>query len=165
MNQYVVIGLVWFVSLAVVGAWQHGAGVDSQKVTDQVEFDRINAQTADMKSQANKAYRLAQDANVQAMKDRDLAKTALLKEKQTNVATINALRARYANVGLRYSTKDAGLGASSANTLPGTGNAASNVAAVERELPAAITAGLRSIAYDCDALAVEYRVLYEWANK
>jgi len=118
-----------------------------------------------MKAQANAAYRLVQDANVQAMKERDLAKTALLKEKQTNVETINALRARYANVGLRYSTGQAtGLGNGSANALPGTGNAAGNVTSVERELPAAITAGLRAIAYDCDALNVEYRVLFEWAN-
>lgn len=165
MSQYLIIALVWAASLVSVGAWQHSAGVNSQKVADQVEFDRINAQTADMKAQANKAYWLVQDANVQAMKERDLAKTAILKEKQTNVETINALRTRYANVGMRYSTGQvAGLRNGSANALPGTGNAASNVTPVERELPAAITAGLRAIAYDCDALNVEYRVLYKWAN-
>ena len=165
MNQYVVIALAWLVSLVGVGAWQHGAGVDSQKVADQVEFDRINSETAEMKAQANAAYRLVQDANAQVMKDRDAIKTSLLKEKQSNVEAINAIRAVYANVGLRYSTKDAGLGNGGANTLPGTGNAAGNVASNERELPAAITAGLRAIAYDCDASAVEYRTLYEWANR
>lgn len=166
MSQYIIIALVWAASLVSVGAWQHGAGVNSQKVADQVEFDRINAQTADMKAQANKAYTLVQDQNVKTMKERDLAKTALLKEKQTNVETINALRARYANVGLRYSTGQvAGLGNGSANALPGTRNAAGNVTSIERELPAAITASLRAIAYDCDALNVEYRLLYEWANR
>lgn len=164
MTHWIKVLIAAIIAAAIATA-AYRTGVNAQKVADQVEFDRINNETADMKAQANAAYRIAQDFNLKTMKERDLAKTALLKEKQANVETINALRARYANVGLRYSAGQvAGLGNGSANALPGTGSAASNIASVERELPAAITAGLRAIAYDCDALNVEYRTLYEWAN-
>jgi hypothetical protein len=36
---------VWLASLAGVGYWQHGAGVDAQKVADQAQFDSINARS------------------------------------------------------------------------------------------------------------------------
>lgn len=157
--------LIAAIIAAAIATAAYRTGVNSQKVADQVEFDRINDETADMKAQANAAYRIAQDFNLKTMKERDTAKTELLKEKQKHEKSINDDRARYANVGLRYSTGQAtGLGASGANALPGTGSAAGNVTSIERELPAAITAGLRAIAYDCDALNVEYRTLYEWAN-
>jgi len=157
--------LIAAIIAAVIATAGYLTGVNSQKVADQVEFDRINNETADMKAQANAAYRTVQEYNLLVMKERDTLKTALLKEKQINVETINALRTRYANVGLRYSTGQvAGLGASGNSALLGTGNAAGNVASTINELPAAITASLRSIVYDCDALNVDYRLLYDWAH-
>jgi len=164
MNQYIIIALVWAGSLFSVGVWQHGAGVDSQKVADQVEFDRINAGIAEQKAQANAAYRLVQEHNILVMKERDTLKTKLQQEQLTNAKAINDLRTRYANVGLRYVTKDARLGDSGNSAMLGTGSAAGNVFAETRELPAAITASLRSIAYDCDALNVDYRLLYDWVH-
>lgn len=160
------IYLVAAIAIATAGfAGGHRVGTNAQKVADQSEFDRINNEITEQKAVANAAYRKFQENNLAVLVERDALKTKLQKEKQTNVETINALRARYANVGLRYSTGQvAGLGDVSNGPVLGTGFAASNSTTVEHELPAAITASLRSIAYDCDALSADYRLLYEWAN-
>lgn len=164
MNKYVIIALVWLVSIAGVGAWQYRSGVNSQKVADQEKFDQINRDVEEMNRQANTAFRIVQTENARISKERDLAKTALLKEKQSNVEAINAIRAGYANVGLRYSAKDAGLGNGGNSAVSGERNAAGNSGAAEYELPAAITNDLRELAYQCDALNADYKLLYDWAN-
>lgn len=165
INQYIIAAAIWIASLIGVGFWQHSAGVDSQKVADQAQFDQINADIAQQKSEANDKYRKAYDNNMLVMIERDEFKTKLLKERQANAENINAIRNSYSNVSLRYAVKDSGLGQSCGNSLPAKTDAASNASSVERELPAAITASLRSIAYDCDALNADYRLLYDWANQ
>ena len=165
MRKELIIAIAWALSLAVVGAWQRQDGKTAQKVEDQAQIDKTNADIANQKAEANALYVAAVEAKDKAEKERAAIKLTLEKERQSNVQAINDLHAKYAGVSLRYSVKDSGLGASGSCAMPGTGSAAGNVRTSEMELPAAITASLRAIAYDCDALNVEYRVLYEWANR
>lgn len=164
INQYIIAAAIWIASLIGVGFWQHSAGVDSQKAEDQAQFDKINADIAQQKAEANELYRKAYDNNMLVMIERDEFKTKLLKERQANAENINAIRNYYSNVSLRYAVKDSGLGQSCGSSVPAKTDAASNASPVERELPAAITAGLRELAYQCDSLNADYRLLYEWAN-
>jgi len=163
MNTWIKVLIAAIIAAAIATA-AYRTGVNAQKVADQGEFDRINASITEQKAQANAAYRTVQEHNILVMKERDTLKTKLQTEKLTNAKAINDLRTRYANVGLRYVTKDARLGDGGVGSLLGTGNAAGNVATTINELPAAITTSLRSIAYDCDSLNVDYRLLYDWVH-
>ena len=165
MNKYVIIALLWLVSFVGVGAWQRHDGKTAQKVEDQAQFDKINADIAKQNAEANALYVAAVESKDKAEKERAAIKLALEKERQSNVQAINDLRSKYANVGLRYAVQGAGLWASGSCALPGEGNAAGNSGTAEYELPAAITANLRELAYQCDALNADYKLLYDWANQ
>ncbi len=56
MNQYFIIVLVWAASLVGLGLYEnhagHTAGVNEQKVEDQKEFDKVNAERAQQKVDA-----------------------------------------------------------------------------------------------------------------
>lgn len=164
MSKELIIAIAWALSLAVVGAWQRHDGKTAQKVEDQAQFDKINADIANQNAKANALYVATIEEKEKAKKERAAIKLALEKERQSNVQAINDLRTKYAGVSLRYSIQGSGLGSSDSCAMPGTGSAAGNSSAEEYELPAAITNDLRELAYQCDALNADYKLLWEWAN-
>ena len=167
LNPWIILAVV----LAIVGAGGtgfaggHHFGTAAQKVADQAEFDRINKQIAERKATADAMYRNAQAVIIQQAADREESDHQREKERQSNVKTINDLRSRYAAVGLRFSTGQAsglgrcGIGTSSPGTDP-----SGHDGTAEIQLPDAITRRLRDIAYDADALIVDYTILYAWAH-
>ena len=167
LNPWIILAVV----LAIVGAGGggfasgHHFGTVAQKVEDQAEFDRINKQIADRKATADAIYRNAQAVIIQQAAEMAQADNQREKERQSNVKTINDLRSRYAAVGLRFSTGQTsglgrcGLGADGTSTDPAGHNGAAEI-----QLPDQIERRLRDIAYDADALKVDYAILYKWAH-
>lgn len=167
LNPWIILVVV----LAIIGAGGggfasgHHFGTASQKVADQVEFDRINKQIAERKATADAMYRNAQAVIIQQAADMAQSDNQREKERQSDVKTINDLRSRYAAVGLRFSTGQVAglggcrLGASSPGTDPAGNNGAADV-----QLPDSLARDLRSLQFEADALRIDYAILYKWAH-
>ena len=167
LNPWIILAVV----LSIIGAGGggfasgHHFGTASQKVADQAEFDRINKQTADNKAIAEAKYRNAQAVIIQQAADMAQSDNQREKRRQSDVKTINDLRSRYASIGLRFSTGQvAGFGRCSIGaSIPGTDPSGNN-GSTEIQLPDEIARRLQEIAYDADALKVDYALLYAWAH-
>ena len=97
--------------------------------------------------------------------DRAVADNQREKERQSNVATINDLRTRYASSGLWFSTAPAaGLGGGGANANSAGTDPAGHAETTDVQLPDRIGKRLRELAYSADALVVDYKTLYDWAH-
>lgn len=167
MNPYIILGFV--LSLIVAGAAGftsgHHFGVNGQKAADQVQFDKINQDIADRKAQANAIYRKNQDDNLALMVERDQLKTTLEKEHANHQAATTALRDKYSGLGLRFTAEAPRLGngggcAQSAGTDPAGSDSAAII-----QLPGAIAADLRRLAFDADQLADDYQKCYGYAEQ
>ena len=168
MNPYVILTalLVWLGSLAGVGWWQHNAGRNAQIAADQLQFDRINAQINEQKTIANNTYRTAQATIIATLAERDKFKTQLEKDHAKNQAATDALRRKYADVGLRFpAAQGSGCGAGSPSPLPAVAGAASIDAAAVCVVSDAVDAALKSIVFDADQLADEYQKCYGYATQ
>ena len=167
MNPILILVLIiaWLVSLTGVGRWQYTAGQASQKVVDQAQFDGINQQLAEQKAEAAAILKTRNAENLALMVERDHLKTTLEKQHAANQAATDALRARYAGLSLRFQPAQApgsgpgGGGAQGAGADPARADGAAAV-----ELPAALAASLRQLAYDADTLADAYRECYGYAQ-
>lgn len=143
----------------------HRVGTNAQKVADQAQFDQINAQTATNKAIAEAKYRNAQAVIIQMAADRAIASNQREKERQSNVATINDLRTRYASNGLRFSTaKTSGSGGGGSGAAVNSADPTGDTGPAEVQLPDRIGKRLRELAYSADALVVDYKTLYDWAH-
>jgi len=165
MNPF--ISLFAALLLAVTGfGYGHHVGQVEQKAEDQQQFDKINAALTAQKAAANAAYRKAQDSTVALLAERDQLKTTLEKQHEENRRSTDALRRHFSGVGLRFrASDDSRLGgvwrsAESAGVNP----AVTSPAAVE-QLPDALAADLRQLAFDADELSDAYRKCYGYANQ
>lgn len=143
----------------------HHVGENAQKVADQAQFDGINQKLADQKTEAAGILKERNAENLALMAERDQLKTDLEKTREDNRKATDDLRRKYSSVGLRFQPAQAagagcgGRGAEGASADPSGVDAPTAV-----ELPAALTASLRQIAYDADTLADEYRECYGYAQ-
>lgn len=167
MNPYIIIGAM----LAIAGAFfsgdyfGHGRGIDEQKVSDQREFDRINAGLAKQKAEANALYRQAQADIISLQGERDKLKTELEAKREIDRKATEARRTEFAGVGLRFKPAQGAGDRRDGAVPPSPGaNPASADAAPAIELPATVTSDLRSFAFDADNLADEYRKCYGYAQ-
>lgn len=167
MNPYAILALIALLTVSTVGgfAYGHKVGVNEQKASDQGQFDAINKQTTDQKTEANAKYRAAQDANLALMIERDKLKTNLGNEHEKNRAATDALRTQYTGIGLRFTAETPRLGNSSGCTQGAGSDPASTPTATVIQLPDAITDNLQQLAFDADQLADNYRLCYGWAEK
>jgi hypothetical protein len=167
MNPVLIIVLIvaWLASLTGVGRWQYTAGQTSQKVVDQVQFDGINKQLADQKTEASAILKTRNAENLALMVERDHLKTTLEKQHAANQAATDALHARYAGLGLRFQPAQApGSGPSGGGAQGAGADSAGADGAATVELPAEIAESLRQIAYDADTLADAYRECWGYAQ-
>lgn len=162
MNPYLIL---WFVlSIVVSGAAGfssgHRSGVTDQKAADQVQFDKINRDTVEQKAQANALYRQQQDANIAMMLERDQLKTKLEKQHAIDTANTAALRDKYTGLGLRFTAEAPRLGNSSGCAKSAGIDPASAETSAIVQLPDALAANLRRLAFDADQLADDYLECY-----
>lgn len=168
MNPWLIVGFLVALIVAGAGGFKAGDtyGTDRQKVADQVQFDRINKDLADRKAEAAVLLKAENQKTLALMVERDQLKTTLEKEHAKAQAATAAARNHYAGLGLRFQPAQAAgcrLGSGCAgNPAP---DATGAYAAAAVELPAAVTASLRSIAYDADTLADAYRECWGYAQQ
>lgn len=168
MNPYLIIAAI----VLLVGSWVGGnhvghiGGMNEQKVADQAKFDEINAGITQQKADASEKYRTAQENNLALMTERDQLKTTLGKEHEQNRVNTAALRDKYAGAGLRYTNgTSSGIGAGGISASGPGNNPASASGSAVLQIPDALTANLRQLAFDADTLADSYRECYGYANK
>lgn len=157
--------LLWIASAVGIGAWQHHQGELAQKADDQAQFDKINADIAKQKAEATEILARNTADNLKLMTERDQLKTDLEKAHAQHTADTNALRDRYAGVGLRFkSTQTAGCGDGGANQVPAAASAAGPAAPADVQLPDAIAGRLRQLTFDADTLADNYKTCYAYVQ-
>lgn len=155
---YVVAAIVIFAAGFGGG---HTVGVNSQKVEDQVQFDKVNKQLEDNKTEA--AQILARDnaKNVTLAEERDQIKSTLEKEREDHRTATNELERKYSGIGLRFlTTQNTGCGASGGVTGKAQNDPVNTPTATEIQLPGEITRNLRQLARDADDLNDDYAKCY-----
>ncbi len=167
INPYAILAAVifWLTSLSGVGWWQHNAGRDAQKAVDQAQFDKINADLSQQKTIAADTYKTAQATIIQVMAERDKFKTQLEADHAQNLKTITDLRNKYAGVGLHFiAPQGSRCGPGSPSPMPAEANTARIESASVVQLPDTLGRNLRALAFDADALSVEYKKCYDAIN-
>lgn len=167
LNPYAILAVaaLWLASVAGVGWWQHNAGRDAQKAMDQAQFDKINADLSQQKTIAADTYKTAQATIIQVMAERDKFKTQLEADHAKNLMAITDLRNKYAGVGLHFvAPQSSRCGPGSPSPMPAEADTASTQPATVVQLPESIASNLRTLAFDADALAVEYKKCYDAIN-
>lgn len=167
MNPYLIIGALLALAAAAGGGFYEGhkTGIDGQKVADQAQFDAINAGLTKQKADAAALLAQANADNAALAVARDTLKTTLETEREKNRAATDSLHTQLAGVGLRFRAQGAGCGASGGGTqAAGTDPAAAQSSAVV-QLPDALAASLRQLAYDADKLRDDYALCYGYATQ
>lgn len=168
MNPYAIIAAL----VVAIGLWfggdhvGHTRGINEQKVADQGKFDKVNADLTENKAEAAGILKTKNAEILALMIERETLKTTLEKDREKNRVATNALRDKYASIGLRIELgKDSGR-------WPGGGSASSTVvnstgvdAAAILQLPDTVTGNLRQLVFDADNLADEYRKCYGYAQQ
>lgn len=170
MNIYFIILIAWIASLAGFGLYEnhagHVSGVNEQKVVDQKEFDKINAERTQQKAEAAKLLQNAQAGIITLQQERDKLKTTLGEQDAKNRKDVLVLNANLASARLRFRTaQGAGDRTDSGGSLPSTSNPASAQPAPIVQLPDALAEDLRRFALDADLLAADYKLCYGYATK
>lgn len=162
-NPWVILGGVLLLFGLLFGAEQYGhtQGVNTQKVADQVEFDRINAALTMQKSDAAAMLQKAQTDIITLQANRDKLKLTMEKQHAQDQVTNAALRDKYSGLGLRFKPAEgSGCGNGGSGTLPAQGNAAVLAAAPSVLISRETSDALRALAYDADELAANYKLCY-----
>lgn len=168
MNPYILIGaaLLWLVSLAGTGYGMLGVGKKSQKVVDQVQFDKVNSDLTKQKADANRLYQQAQADIIKAQAERDEFKTQLGVQREASRKVTDDLRGKYAAISLRFSApKSAGDRGNCGSAIGTAITAASPAAAAVIQLPDEIAGNLRQLTADADKLRDDYALCYAYAMK
>ena len=167
MNPWLILGagLILIATHTAVGVWQNGAGVDSQAVKDQAQFDDINKRISDQNTEANAKYRQAQQEVIDLVVERDTLKTKLEADRASNRKVTDDLRVKYSGLQLRFrAAETARPGCSGGGTESPPSGTPSNPSPAECVVSGEVTADLRAIAFDADTLTDDYKLLYEWAH-
>lgn len=167
MSPWAILAIVVAFGGCLAGAEHFGdvRGTNQQKVADQTQFDKVNADLAKNKADAAQIYETEQAKIIALQGERDAAKTQLENEHADNEKATNALRSQLAGERLRFAAaQDTGSRAGGAGAMPANANPASDSTAAVCVVSDAVDADLKSIAYDADSLRDDYKLLYEWAH-
>ena len=161
------LALVVSLGFAAGGFWYGNKhGIDHQKVIDQQQFDKINAERADQKAQASALLEKIQAGIIATQQHEQELKRQLEQKDADYSIAIDGMRADFARRGLRFVAPAKG-GADrtcrAGATPPAT--SASGVPAITLiELPIAIASDLRQLAYDADRLKGWYDKCVGYVN-
>ena len=162
LNPWIILAAL--IGLLSGGVYTYEAGVHHGETTqyaiDQIEIAKVNKKVVDNNTIASNLLIAKQSEVIMKQMELDKAKTQLQQEHQKNVQTTNKLHAAYAAYSLRFQATDGNAGQSGANTLSASGDQASNAASAVIQLPDKIARNLRQLAYDCDSLNDDYKLLY-----
>lgn len=163
----ILVGLLLVIAAAVGGDhFGYGRGVASQKVADQVQFDKINKDLTEQKAQANTKYRLLSEQVIANAQSADNFKHQLEVTREKARTDLATLRSQYDTHGLWFTTtKSAGCGASSGGPQGSQGLGSGLDATVQVELPPTLRSALRKLMDEADEQQVNYQACYDWVNR
>jgi len=167
MNPYIIIvALIAFISSNIGSAYLGKEyGKNSQKVADQVEFDRVNAEITEQKDAAFAALLKNRDNIIDLQTAQGKFINTLEVERGKNRDLNTALSREHANRELQFAaSKDSVCRESGGDTGAAEGSEASaqEPRYVVISLPDALTASLRGIVADADDLWTEYQTCYQY---
>lgn len=163
LNPWVILGavLALLVLVGVVYTQGHSDGVDDQKLEDQAEFDRINAELEAQKAAANKIWReKADEAQARRIEVGKLTHQLGVQHEENRQITdrnrlaLDALRLRW------KSAESSGRGDSGRGAEADPGGTASSTEAAICEFPEALDRSLKAILADADRLRDDYEYQY-----
>lgn len=165
MSPYLIIGFL--IALAVAGAGGyvegHKFGVDQQSVADQAQFDKVNADIAKQKADANATYKAKADEALALTAQRDQLKNQMEVQHAKDSKATDDARTQLAGERLRFA-QDSGSGGGGSSTSSANANPASNNGPATCELSEQTSEPLKQIVYDADKLRDDYALLYNWSH-
>lgn len=159
----------WFLLILLIGlfggglyAYEEGVkhGKLIQSAADTMAIKVVNDKIDANKVEANTLLQNSLNDVIALQTERDQLRTKLLKEHQNNVQTTNKLHAAYAAYSLRFTAENVGSGSGGAGKVSDKTGTASNTASTVIQLPDQIAKNLHELAYDCDSLNDDYKLLY-----
>lgn len=168
LNPYFIIGALIAAAALFFGGDHlgHTRGVNEQKVTDQLQFDKINDERTQQKDEANRLYQGAQANIIALIAERDKLNHDLEVKDAEHKQVTAGLAAKYAGLELRFrAAQGAGDRANGAGTNGSGPNAPSADDAPVLQLPDQITRDLRKLTRDADELKDAYSTCYAYANQ
>jgi hypothetical protein len=167
INPWIILGLVLALGAAVGGSYVkgHSDGVDAQTVADQKEFDRINGDLAQQKTDAAAILKKRNADIIAVAVQRDQLKAKLGEQHANDQAATESARRELAGERLRFSTQNAGCGTGSGGTHAAGSGSTVPPATVIVELPETVARNLRQLAFDADTVRDNYALCYGYATQ
>ena len=161
MYKYLIAALVVIALMVGADQFGHSRGVNQQKVEDQAQFDKINADIAANKTKAANSLANENAKNAALAVAWDATKNELEKERESHRTVTADLNRKYSGLSLRFrAAQAAGSGGGGISPLPPGSDAASASGAPILQLPDQIAGDLRRLALDADNLNDDYRKCY-----
>lgn len=163
LNPWVILGamLALLVLVGVVYTQGHSDGVDDQKLADQAEFNRINAELTEQKAKANTLWREKATANAERATEVGKLTHQLGVQHEENRQLTDRNRLALDALRLRWkSTESPGRGDSGRGAEANPGGTASSTEAAICEFPEALDRSLKEILADADRLRDNYEYQY-----
>lgn len=159
---------IWLIVIGLVAAGSfiggRGVGVNYQKVADQKQFDQVNRQLDDNKTEASALLKKANADNLTTMIERDNLKTNLEKAHAANEIATNTIRTQFTNTELRFAAQARECGAGGSSSSPSSGNPPSPAGSTIVQLPTKITTDLRQLTLEADRLVDAYKLCFGYAQ-
>lgn len=168
LNPWLILAAV--LALVGVGAGGyyagHSAGVNTQRVADQTQFDKINADLTTQKTAANKLLADAQTKDIANAEHNQQIAQEIEHRDENNRAKTAALQQQYSGLSLRYAAAtDPRRGQGGSSPDPAASAAPSAEPGPIVQLPNSLAANLRQYATDADGLADEYRKCLDYESQ
>lgn len=163
MNPYAIIAAIALVLGLMFGSerFGHSTGLDEQKVADQAQFDTVNKQLADNKTEANGLFRAEQAKTIAALAERDTFKNLVETNRAKNTLAVNDLRAQLATRGLSFHPdKIAGRGDGGGSAPDAKADTSAFGPAADVLIPELLASNLRLLSFNADVLNVQYKACY-----
>lgn len=166
MYRIIAFILATIAIFSAVGYAGYDYGYKTQKLKDQVIFDQVNKERGEQKQEAARVLEDMQQKIIEAQAESAKFKNQLEKQRAQHNDNITALRIEYASGGLFFDAPvHSGCGSSGGSTGGSQGSSSSACPTSRIQLPDALAAALRQLAYEADKLAVEYETCYNYVNR
>ncbi len=144
----------------------YGRGVTFQKVEDQKQFDKLNADLAKQKADAGAKYKALAEQALASAQAADKFKNQLEVVREKSRTDLDAYRRSVSGSRLFFdSTQAPGCGHSSGSPQSGAQLPTSPDATSRVELPPTLREALRELMDIADDVSLNYRACYGWAHR
>ena len=167
LNPWIIVSLL--IGAIAIGAGSYKKGYDNgqlaQLAIQNEAINRVNKKLSDNKAEAARLIKERQAEIDTLVAKRDELKYTLEKERANNAKITNDLRTSYANLQLRFKSASSGGSGNGSGGQVSTGSEATSDSETSSCVVSdEVTTALRAIAYDCDTLRDDYKLLYDFVH-